>query len=372
MDPLSDVLSLVKPRSYASAALTAGGCWALRLPASETVKCYAVVKGQSWVAVDGVAEPVRLAEGDCLILPHARGFRMGSDLTVPPLDALTSASGARYKVIRACASGDDFLLLASHFVVEGNRDLLLRALPPVVHLRTESDKEALRGAVERMMKEMREPRPGGDLMAQQTAYTMLVLALRLYLAEGERRGTSWLSALADEQIARALAAIHDEPAGAWTVQTLAEKAGMSRTAFAARFRRTVGASPLEYLTQWRMRLASDRLRHSNDSISVVAQSVGYASESAFGAAFKRAMGASPREHARASRPPEGAHAASERMPPPLTSSASAATQRTPRTPSRTPPGAPPPPRTASPSARRALPAPPGSSPGTSPGSAPRS
>jgi AraC-like DNA-binding protein len=128
---------------------------------------------------------------------------------------------------------------------------------------------------------------------------MLVLVLRLYLAEGERGGVGGLFALADEQVARAIAAIHDKPADAWTGQVLAERAGMSLTAFAQRLRRTAGAAPLEHSTRCRVLLAADRLRCSNDSISEVAPSVGYASESAFGAAFKRTMGASPREYARA-------------------------------------------------------------------------
>jgi len=311
MDPLSDVLSLVKPRSYGSGALTAGGRWAIQFAGRqglEGIKCYAVVKGECWVAVEGVPDPVRLATGDCLILPHGRAFRLGSDLTARPIDARTLTVGAGYNRNHVGAPGDDFFLLGGHFALEGNADLLLSVLPPVVHLQKESDKAALRGAVERIVDEMREPRPGGTLIAQQSAYTMLVLALRLYLAEGERGGVGWLFALADEQVARAIAAIHDKPADAWTVQSLAETAGMSRTAFAERFRRTVGASPLEYLTRWRMLLAADRLRCSTDSLSVVAQAVGYESESAFGAAFKRTMGASPREYARAAHPPSKSNA----------------------------------------------------------------
>jgi AraC-like DNA-binding protein len=73
---------------------------------------------------------------------------------------------------------------------------------------------------------------------------------------------------------------------------------MSRTTFAERFRETVGATPLEYLTRWRMQLAGDRLRHSHDSVGALARLVGYDSESAFGAAFKRVMGASPRAYRR--------------------------------------------------------------------------
>lgn len=84
---------------------------------------------------------------------------------------------------------------------------------------------------------------------------------------------------------------------------LADEVGMSRTVFAERFRRIVGASPLGYLTRWRMLLAAERLQHSTDSVAVIAASVGYESESAFSAAFKRTMGTSPREHARDKRGP---------------------------------------------------------------------
>jgi AraC-like DNA-binding protein len=298
MDPLSHVLSLVKPRSYAAGGLTAGGRWAICFPAYEGIKCYVVARGECWVVIDSVAEPFHVATGECLMLPHGCPFRLCSDLEAPPSDMATLYSGYPYNGIRAVTPGDDFFLLGGHFVLGENADLLLGVLPPFVHLRKESDKAELRGAVERMLAELRDPQPGGSLIAQQSAYTMLVLALRLYLAEGERGGVGWLFALADRQIGGAIAAIHDRPSHAWTVQTLAEKVGMSRTTFAERFRRTVGSSPLDYLTRWRMLLAGDRLCHSKDSISVIAEAVGYESESAFSAAFKRTMGASPREYAR--------------------------------------------------------------------------
>src|SRR5262249_27322551 len=152
--------------------------------------------------------------------------------------------------------------------------------------------------VERIMEEMRNPQPGGFLVAQQSAYTMLVLVLRMYLAQGERGGVGWLFALANPQIARAMASMDEKPAHGWTVQTLAEEASMSRTTFAEHFRRTVGQSPMEYLTRWRMLVAGDRLLRSEDSVFEIAKAVGYESESAFSAAFKRTMGASPRTYAR--------------------------------------------------------------------------
>ncbi len=96
--------------------------------------------------------------------------------------------------------------------------------------------------------------------------------------------------------------IHDDPAHGWTIQTLAERAGMSRSAFAVKFRQTVGASPMEYLTRWRMLLAGDRVVNSSDPISVISLSLGYGSEAGFSTAFKRVMGCSPRQYSRGHSP----------------------------------------------------------------------
>jgi AraC-like DNA-binding protein len=131
---------------------------------------------------------------------------------------------------------------------------------------------------------------------------MLVQALRLHLAEGASGGVGWLFALADKQMGAAIAAMHDDPKHQWTLQALAERAGMSRSTFALKFKETVGASPMEYLTRWRMLLAGDRLTNSGDPISVVARSLGYESESAFSTAFKRVMGCSPRQYCRGRTP----------------------------------------------------------------------
>jgi AraC-like DNA-binding protein len=149
-----------------------------------------------------------------------------------------------------------------------------------------------------MMQELREARPGGFLVAEHLAHMMLVQALRLHLAEGLSGGVGWLFALADEQMSSAISAMHADPAHGWTIQKLAECAGMSRSAFALKFKQTVGASPMEYLTRWRMLLAGDRLVNSGDPISTIGLSLGYESESAFSQAFKRVMGSSPRQYSR--------------------------------------------------------------------------
>jgi AraC-like DNA-binding protein len=147
-------------------------------------------------------------------------------------------------------------------------------------------------------EELRDPQPGGVLVAQQLAYMMLLQALRLHLAEGLRGVVGWLFALSDKQMSVAITSMHDEPAHDCTVEELARRVGMSRSTFALRFKETVGVSPMEYLTRWRMLVAADRMASTSDSISEIARSLGYESASAFTKAFKKIMGGSPRQYSR--------------------------------------------------------------------------
>jgi AraC-like DNA-binding protein len=149
-----------------------------------------------------------------------------------------------------------------------------------------------------MRHELREPRPGGSLIVQQLATMMLVQTLRLHLADGSKDAVGWMFALADKRLGAAIGAVHADPARRWTLQALAERAGMSRSTCALKFKQKVGRSAMEYVTQWRMRLAADRLANARDPVSVIALSLGYESESAFSVAFKRTMGRSPRQFAR--------------------------------------------------------------------------
>jgi AraC-like DNA-binding protein len=176
--------------------------------------------------------------------------------------------------------------------------MLLQSLPPIVHIRRESDKAAMRWSLERMREELSNPQPGASLLSQQLAYTMLIQALRLHLTDAASAGPGWLSALSDKHMSIAISSIHNDPGHPWTLQSLAERVGMSRSVFALRFRETVGATPMEYLTRWRMLLAADRLKNSSDGLSTIAHSLGYDSESAFGKAFRRVMGCSPRQYTR--------------------------------------------------------------------------
>ncbi len=303
MDPLSDVLSLLKPRSYSSGGFDAGGAWSVQFGRHQGVKCYALVSGQCWLSMEGVVDAMRMTQGDCFLLPHGRPFRLASDLRLTPVDAYTMFRTPLNGGVAVFNGGGDCFGVGGHFAFTGSHAaVLLEVLPPIVHIRKESDKAEMRWSLERMSRELRAPQPGSSLVAQQLAYMILVQALRLHLAEGLRSGVGWLFALADPQMSAVMRSMHENPAHRWTLGKLAETAGMSRSTFALKFKQTVGTSPLEYLTRWRMLLAGDKVTSSSDSISVIAFSLGYESESAFSTAFKRVMGCSPRQYSRRSKP----------------------------------------------------------------------
>ncbi len=309
MDPLSDVLSLLKPRNTVVGGFDAGAPWSIRFGPHAGIKCYAVASGECWLSMDGVPDPVRLQSGDCFLLPRGRPFRLASDLSVPPVEAGTIFPVRSAGGIAVFNGGGTFSAIGGHFALDGDHaDLLLRMLPPVVHIRTEADRAAMRWSLERMKQELRDPQPGGVLVAQHLAILMLVQALRLHLAE-QRDGVGWLFALGDKRMRAAIAAIHDEPGRRWTLAELAGRAGMSRSSFALRFRQTVGDTPMDYLTRWRMRLAGDRLANTDDPVSVIAVSLGYESESAFSTTFKRVMNRPPRQWRRGRNEPDGLLAA---------------------------------------------------------------
>jgi AraC-like DNA-binding protein len=300
MDPLSDVLSLLKPRSYVAGGFDVGASLAVQFGRHDGVKCYSVVSGQMWLQVEGVSDPVRLTTGDCFLLPRGWPFRLATDLKAPPVEALSVLATARRSGgVAIVNGGGECLVIGGHFALIGDHaGMLLGALPPIVHIRKESDKAAMRWSLERMRQELREGEPGGFLMAQHLAHLMLLQALRLHLAEGSGASVGWLFALSDKHIGAAIAAVHDAPGHPWTLQKLAERAGMSRSTFALRFKERVGESPMEYLTRWRMALAGDRLANSSDPVSLIARALGYESESAFSTAFKRVMGRPPRQYGR--------------------------------------------------------------------------
>jgi AraC-like DNA-binding protein len=148
-----------------------------------------------------------------------------------------------------------------------------------------------------LASEMAEQAPGSDVVATRLGEVLFIQALRAHFASGAGwRNKGWLRAIFDPQIGSALSAIHDSVNTPWTVESLAEAAGMSRSAFAARFKELLGQTPLQYVTEWRMQKAMQLLEQRDKKLIDVARSVGYESDAAFSKTFKRLVDASPGEY----------------------------------------------------------------------------
>ncbi|MBP2707940.1 AraC family transcriptional regulator [Microbispora sp. RL4-1S] len=299
MDPLEDVLTLLETRSYLSVGVVAGGRWALRFDAPNVVKFNAVRRGACLLQVDGVDEPIELAEGDCYLLTRRRAFTLRSDLDAVPVDAGPVFANAEGGLARV-GEGDDVFFIGGGFSF-GTRaqELLLDRLPPVVHVPAATrHAETVRWALTSIDRELAHRPMASTLVAEHLAVVMLIHVLRLHLTREPHAVSGWLAGLADPVIAAALTSLHRDPAHSWTVAELANAAAVSRSTLAARFKATVGQGPLEYLTRWRIELAARQLREGRETLASIAHSVGYGSESALSVAFKRVIGMPPGDYRR--------------------------------------------------------------------------
>lgn len=296
-DTLSNVLSMLKPQAYAAGGLDLGGAWSLRFDAHDGIKCYACLAGAGWILVEGEAEPVLLEAGDCILLPNGLTFVLTKDPSLASIPFGHIPQNDWYGRIATVNGGGDAVILAGHFSFSGaHTNHLLGVMPAIVRLRETTDKDGMRWLLQRMCTELSLRQPGNVLVAEHLAHLVLVQALRLYIAQGVGRQVGWLFALADQQLAAAMGAIHASPGERWTLPALARQAGMSRSRFAARFKAITGVSPIDYLIRWRMLLASERLSLGIDSVAAISASLGYESESAFSTAFKRVIGCAPRTY----------------------------------------------------------------------------
>ncbi|MEM9910385.1 MAG: AraC family transcriptional regulator [Pseudomonadota bacterium] len=304
-DPLSDIIGLLRPHDCVAAGLDAGGDWAVRFKQHAGMKCNAVVEGACTLRVERIAtksgvaswDPIQLTAGDCFILPHGRPFLISADGMTPGTDAEAIYAPVPHGGTAVHNEGGAFFMTGARFLVSGSASgALLGVLPPVLVVRDGARSELVRWVLVRIAAELRAPSPGTALTISHLSHLLLVEVMRQYLMETAAEATGWIAALADPTIARALEAMHANPARRWTVAALASQADMSRTSFAIRFRRIAGQTPMAYLTTWRMLLAADRLQRTDDSIARIAAQVGYSSESAFAHAFRRELGCSPRRY----------------------------------------------------------------------------
>lgn len=301
MDPLSDVLSLLQPHSQYYAGFDAAGDWAFDFPPySKGIKFMAVTKGTCWGVVEDIEQPVCFNAGDCILLNSHQRLLLSSEPGQPVTDGASLAEEAVRNGLVTYNGGGDVFILSGLFIFSGEHaEVLFDALPPIVHIpKATGQAEVIRWSLAQWSAELKHPQPGGILMSTHLAHMMLIQVLRLFLATSDALPQGWFRALTDKQIGQAIKAIHAQPEHSWTLSSLAQVAGVSRTVFAQRFKALVGRTAMEYLSRWRMLKASERLRNSSDSIASIAYSLGYESESAFSTAFKRVMAVSPSTYRR--------------------------------------------------------------------------
>lgn len=304
MDPLADVMDIARVHGVLMASLRASHPWGLDLPQSGGASFHAITAGTCWLRVDG-EPPRQLVAGDVLLLPTGVRHQLVStpDGPVIPFDRdlkreritedgelLLPGPGATVRIL--CA-GYDYDREVAHPV--------LSLLPEVLHLPADPVEAGKVAAVVALLAgEIGEGGPGSRAGVGRLIDLLLIYIVRWWIVSGEDDGrASWLRALRDPDLARVLAAVHAHPDRAWTVESLAAEAHVSRATLARRFAEEVGEPPLAYLTRWRMDLAARRLRESDEPVEAIANAVGYTSEYAFNRAFSRHRGTPPGRYRRA-------------------------------------------------------------------------
>lgn len=259
---------------------------------------HVVTTGQCWIEVEG-ADRRRLRPGDLALVPRGEGHRLVSEAGVPaaPLFSLPrEIVSERYEILRHGGGGAPVTMICGAMRFDDPAaHHLVRLLPRVIRVDagSASETEWLQSTLRFMAAEARELRAGGEAVITRLADILIIQAIRAWMAREPAAQQGWLAALRDPQIGRAVALIHRDPARRWTVVALARAAGMSRSAFAARFTQLLGEPAMHYAARWKMHAAQLSLERENASLGELAARLGYESEAAFSRAFKRFVGVTP-------------------------------------------------------------------------------
>ncbi len=262
-----------------------------------------VVRGRCWLQVKGAAEPVRLSEGDFVVVTRGDPHIVRDAPDSPAVDFFDLARRRAPDKDRIFSAGGDgpitrFVCGGMQFE-NGATDPLLAVLPPLLHVKAtrEGGRSWLRLTVEHVLAELDSGGPGAAEVVTRLADILFIQAVRSYFEEStDRAEFGWLAALRDPQVGRALALLHSHPDEPWTIASLAHRVAVSRSAFADKFTELVGEPPLRYLTRLRINAAARRLRSSDDKLRAVAAAAGYESVAAFTRAFRRHMKMTPGEY----------------------------------------------------------------------------
>jgi AraC-like DNA-binding protein len=302
-DVLTDVMDLLRVRGAVMAKVRAHAPWGLRLPQNPGASFHAIIVGSCWIRV-GTRVARELLPGDVVLLPRGTSHTLSSGPTsaAQPWDRASKAQArsATGEIVLDGTGASTHVICAAYDYDHDVAHPLLGLLPHVLVLseRDAPENGPLASTLRLLRHELATARAGGSAIVNRLIEILFVHMVRAWVTERAADDASWLGALRDPIVARALTVMHGDPASAWTVETLARRVNVSRATLARRFTRLVGETPLTYLTRWRMELAARHLRDTDDAVGAIARQVGYASEFAFSRAFSRARGDAPGRYRR--------------------------------------------------------------------------
>ena len=297
MDALSDILRAIRLRSSVYFKKAFFAPWGMDMPDGPFAQFHLVVRGNCLVGTPEFVEPLALCSGDVIVFPHGQRHWIADSSKSRRLPGTEILDEHLRGETPSVAKGKRTTLICGHFEFANKFDHpFLSSLPNLIHI---SDDERrtftwLETATTLMMQEADLDAPGADVVVNRLAEVLFIQLLRAYfLQAGHSLG--FCAALQDGLISHALKLLHSEPEDDWSLERIANKIGMSRSAFAARFKDLVGMTPMSYLANWRMCQARELLTNQQLTLAEVAERVGYLSVSAFSHAFKRKFNENPGE-----------------------------------------------------------------------------
>jgi AraC-like DNA-binding protein len=278
--------------------------WGFRVAARPIPAFHLLTAGTAWLEVDREPEGVRLQAGDLVILPRGAGHQLrdAQDSRVLWLDDILSDTPPVNGRLKHGGGGERAELICGGFGIDQlTARPVLETLPEVVHLRGHEGRapEWLSGLIRMISVELATDGPGAEAVVSRLTDALLAQALRKPLQEADRTTPS---PVRDVQVARALRLIRERPAEPWTVPRLAASVGLSRSAFAHRFKAATGETPIESLTRYRLSCAAAYLTSTDAGLLEIARRTGYDSEASISRAFRRRYGTSPGRYRKAVAP----------------------------------------------------------------------
>jgi AraC-like DNA-binding protein len=294
-DVLADMLESVRLHSTLYCRANMGAPWGLGVSRREVVSFHIVTAGTCWLSVEGMDRLVQLTEGDLVLLPHGHAHTL-TDQPDSPVTRLEDLKRAPPREQDGEGQGAVTTLVCGGIQLEDHTiNPLFSLLPTLVHIRSRQEQSMprLQAIVQLVQAEASANQPEAKVVILRLSEILFIQAVHAHVRSIGDGDAGWFGALKDPQIGQALALIQRHPEKAWTVESLASCASLSRSAFSAKFTLLVGESPMQYLTRVRLTKAATLLRTSPATRLEVARSVGYDSEVAFSKAFKRYLGVAP-------------------------------------------------------------------------------